>query len=258
LGSPSRGDFELNEARWWSNWALIAWLGSSGYLLTSKDFNEPFFNRACILNCRDVDATVAWAEGRLIARKMSSTITIFASCAKAVKGLEASGYRPADTMTVLLSSDSAKPANRPAQVTINERPAADSWTQAYTRAFYGDQELAPHITPIVARLLNLSAVTLLEAKVGDDTVGVLAIFRTPGLAGVYCVGTIPEHRRKGVAGTLLSRAKAIAGAEGRHLFLQSLASDGTSRYYLQRGFGVLYSKTLLSKEGSYANKKKSV
>jgi GNAT superfamily N-acetyltransferase len=186
---------------------------------------------------------------------MASTITIFASCTKAVEGLEASGYVPADTMTVLLSSDSAKPAS-PTKVTINERPAADSWTRAYVHAFYGDQEFAPHITQIVNRLLKPNAVTLLEAKVGDDTAGVLAIFRTAGLAGVYCVGTIPEHRRKGVAGTLLSRAKAIAGAEGRHLFLQSLASEGTSRYYLQRGFSIVYSKKLLSKENSYANKMK--
>jgi GNAT superfamily N-acetyltransferase len=154
-------------------------------------------------------------------------------------------------MTVLLSSDSESAG--PAQVDINERPAPDNWTRAYLQAFYGDQVLAPHIAPIVARLLKLKAVTLLEARMGDDTAGVLAIFRTAGLAGVYCVGTVPEHRRKGVAGALLSKAKAVAGAEGRHLFLQSLASDGTSRYYLQRGFRVLYSKTLFSKENSNAN-----
>jgi GNAT superfamily N-acetyltransferase len=193
----------------------------------------------------------------LIAHNMGSTITIFASCAEAVRGLEASGYRPADTMTVLLSNDSAKSVFT-GQVTINEKPAPDIWTRAYLEAFYGDQELAPHVTSIVARLLKLKAATLLEARVGDDAAGVLAILRTAGLAGVYCVGTIPEHRRKGVAATLLSRARAIAGAEGRRLFVQSLASDGTSHYYLERGFRVLYSKQLMSKESSYANKKKRV
>jgi GNAT superfamily N-acetyltransferase len=258
LRSPSREALELNEAYWWSNWAHIVWLGSSGYLLTSESFRETFFNRACILNCRGVDATVAWAEGRLMGYDTVSTVTIFDSCTKTARGLQASGYRPVDTMTVLLSSRPAKPASS-VQVTISERPAPDSWTRAYLEAFYGDQELAPHVTPIVARLRTLNAVTLLEAMVGDETAGVLAIFRTEDLAGVYCVGTIPEHRRKGVAGSLLSRAKDITGAEGRHLFLQSLASDVTTRYYLQRGFRVLYSKQLLSKgETSNANKKESV
>jgi len=159
-------------------------------------------------------------------------------------------------MTVLSSDDSSSVGS--GQVTIDERPAADRWARAYVQAFYGDQALAPLVIPVVARLLKLKAATLLEARVGDAVAGVLAIFRTARLAGVYCVGTVPEHRRKGVAGTLLSRAKAMAGTEGRHLFLQSLASDGTSRYYLERGFRVLYSKQLMSKESSYAHEKKEV
>jgi GNAT superfamily N-acetyltransferase len=247
LRSPSRGVLELNEVRWWSNWAHVAWLGSSGYLLTSKSFKETFFNRACILNCRGVDSTVAWAEGRLMAQDTVSTVTIFDSCTKAARGLRASGYRPVDTMTVMLSISPTKPADA-VKIKIKERPAPDSWTRAYLEAFYGDQELAPHVTRIVARLQRLHAVTLLEAIVGDETAGVLAIFRTEGLVGIYCVGTVPEHRRKGVAGTLVSKAVAISRAEGRRLFLQSLASDGTLRYYLERGFKVLYSKKLLLKE----------
>ena len=247
MRSPSREVLELNEARWWSNWAHIAWLGSSGYLLSSESFRETFFNRACSLNCRGVDAMVAWAEGRLMAHDKVSTVTIFDSCTKAARGLGVSGYRHVDTMTVMLSISPANPADT-VQVTVRERPAPDGWTRAYLEAFYGDQELAPHVTPIVARLRKLNAVTLLEAIVGDETAGVLAIFRTEGLAGIYCVGTVPDHRRKGVAATLLSKSAAISKAEGRHLFLQSLASDDTLRYYLERGFRVLYSKKLLSKE----------
>jgi len=93
---------------------------------------------------------------------------------------------------------------------------------------------------------------------GDETAGVLAIFRTEGLAGVYCVGTVPKHRRRGVAGALLSKAEAIAGNEGRRLILQSLASDVSARFYLERGFKALYCKQLLSKENSNAKKKKEV
>ena len=251
MENPSREDTELNEARWWSNWARLTWLDSAGYLLTSGDFGEPFFNRACILNCRGVDATVAWAEERLTAQGTGPIITIFDSCNKAARGLRASGYRRVDRMTVMLSSGQGKSASQ-APVTINGRPAADNWTRAYLEAFYGDKELAPTVTPIVVRLLKLRSVTLLEARTEGETAGVLAIFRTRGLAGVYCVGTIPEHRSKGVASALLSKATAMAAAEGRHLILQALASDVPSSFYLERGFRILYSKQMMSKESSNA------
>ena len=255
MGSPSRRDLELNEARWWSNWARVAWSGSSGYVLTSEDFRETFFNRACILSCTTAGATVAWAEERLAANNVGSTITVLDSCTRAVRRLQATGYRPVDTMTVMLSKGPGESSSQ-ASVTINERPAADRWTQAYLEAFYGEQELAPHVTPIVVRLLRLNAVTLLEARARGETAGVLALFRTRGLAGVYCVGTIPKYRSKGVAGSLLSKAKSIAGVEGRHLVLQALASDVSTRFYLERGFEVMYSKQLLSKESSNAKKNK--
>jgi GNAT superfamily N-acetyltransferase len=257
LGNPSRRDLELNEARWWSSWAHLTRLGSSGYVLTSEDFREPFFNRACILKCRGADATVARAEERLRASNTGSTITIFDSCTEAVRGLRASGYRHVDTMTVMLSNGPGE-ATSPVTVTIKVRPAAARWTRAYLGAFYGDQDLAPRTIPIVTRLLKLRAVTLLEARVGGETAGVLAIFRTSGLAGVYCVGTVPEHRRQGVASTLLYRARAMAAAEGRRLVLQALASDVSARFYLDRGFRVQYSKQLLSKEDSNAKKNKPV
>ena len=44
----------------------------------------------------------------------------------------------------------------------------------------------------------------------------------------------------------------MATAEGWHLVLQALASDGSKRYYIYRGFKALYSKQLLSKVSSNA------
>jgi len=257
LKRPSRRDLELNELRWWSNWARLAWFGSSGYLLTSDELTEPFFNRAGALACAGVNEVAAWAEQKLAARGSDVTITVFDSCHRAASALEASGYKPADTMTVLLSNGPVAAEGTP-QAAIVARPSAESWTRAYLGAFYGDQRLASSVTPIVSRLMKVRAATLLEARVGGEAAGVLAIFRTKGLAGVYCVGTVPEHRRRGVAGSLLARAREIAEAEGRELILQSLASDGSERYYLRRGFVALYSKRLLSKENSNAIKSQRV
>jgi len=247
LNRPDRRDLELNEAGWWSNWARLTWLSPTGYLLSSDDLKEPFFNRAGTLACTGVSRLSAAAEEKLAARGMDSTVTVFDSCVGAAEALEGSGYRTVDTMTVLLSRGPIESPNPP-HTTILTRPSALRWANAYLDAFYGNRKLSSRVTPIINRLLKNRAATLLEARIKGETAGVLAIFRTKGLAGVYCVGTVPRFRRLGVAGVLLSRARAVALAEERNLVLQSLASDGSKQFYLNRGFVPLHSKQLLSKK----------
>jgi len=121
-------------------------------------------------------------------------------------------------------------------------------TAAYLRAFYGSEELTRTVKPIVASLLRDRAVTLLEQKVGGEVAGVLALFRTPGLMGVYCVGTVPEYRKRGVATSLLAKAGRMAASERRALILQSLASEGATQLYLDNGFEMMYEKLILEKE----------
>jgi GNAT superfamily N-acetyltransferase len=255
LKRPSQKGLELNEVRWWSKWAQVNWFGSKGYLLTSQDFREPFFNRAGTFACEGVSETAAWAEKELTSRGMSSTFLAFDSCARAARALEDSGYKPFDTMTVLISNGRVG-GEGAAQAKIIASPSAESWTRAYLAAFYGGQDLAACVTDTVRTLLKARAATLLEARFHDETAGVLAIFRTRGLAGVYCLGTVPEHRRKGVAETLLQRAKEIADEEGRKLILQSLSSEGSEGYYTKRGFVPLYSKRMLRKQNSNAIERK--
>jgi GNAT superfamily N-acetyltransferase len=233
----------------------VDWFGSRGYLLTSKDFLEPFFNRAGTFACTGVSETAAWAEKKLAARRTASTFLAFDSCARAARALEDSGYRTVDTMTILASNGPLSGAGG-ARATIVTPPSAGEWTRAYLEAFYGGQELAPGVAPIVRGLLKARAATLLGASVQGKTAGVLAIFRTEGLAGVYCVGTVPEYRRQGVAETLLHRAKEISDKEGRKLILQSLSSDGSEGYYTRRGFVPVYSKRMLWKQNSNAIQKK--
>jgi GNAT superfamily N-acetyltransferase len=252
---PSRRELELNEVRWWSNWARLRWLGPSAYLLTSDRLREPFFNRAGALACKGVERTVAMAEKWFARLGMGSTFMVFDSCAGAAAALEDSGYRPVDTMAVLLSRGPIADESATG-ISVNSRPSAGSWTRAYLESFYGGQELAPSVAPIVRRLPETRGVTLLEATIDHEAAGVLALFRTEGLAGVYCVGTVPRRRRLGVAATLLARAKEMADAEGRSLVLQSLASDGSERYYLDRGFVNLYTKLMYARESSNAVEKK--
>ena len=101
---------------------------------------------------------------------------------------------------------------------------------------------------IARRLVEKRSTTLLEAKLDGAVAGVMAIFRTPSLAGIYCVGTVPRFRRRGVAGSLLRRASEIATAESRLMMLQTLRSDRVEEFYKKRGFTRLYQKCFMEKE----------
>lgn len=121
------------------------------------------------------------------------------------------------------------------------------WTAAYLRSFYGNEELSERVTPIIARVSHAKSVTLLESRAKGETAAVMALFRTPGVMGAYCVGTVPGHRREGVATGLLAEAAEIAAAEGRPMILQTLESEGALSFYLKRGYEPLYSKLVLEK-----------
>ena len=189
--------------------------------------------------------TVAWAEEIFRSAGADSTLMVFDSCS-AVKGLLESGYRKTDTMSVLRSAAPLRVDEQELEVRVSKDPGA--WTTAYLRSFYGDEGLKRAVRPIVAALQDSRAVTLLEARAGGETAGVLAMFRTQGLLGVYCVGTVPEYRRMGAATALLARTTQVASAERRTVVLQTLESDGALRFYLRRGFEAMYSKLVLARK----------
>ena len=240
MKAPDRRRIELNELHWWSHWATLQWRGE-GHLLSSERLGESFFNRAGSLTCRELAETAAWAEDRLFSRGRGSTFLAFDTC-KGADSLLAEGYRQVDAMTVLHSKGRiVDSGSHDVSVSTKARP----WTAAYLRSFYGGEELTGVVGPIVTSLLQARDATLLEARVGGDTAGVLALFRTPGIAGVYCVGTVPEHRRHGVASSLLAKGRQIADSEGRSLVLQTLESDGALGLYLEKGFEKIYAKRVL-------------
>ena len=242
---PSTRDLELNEVRWWSNWANVRWLNEESYVLTSEAFREPFFNRAGSLSCDGVAKTAVWAERRFGSLGMTSTFMLSDSCVEGERALLRSGYSVVDTMTVLISRGAV--VGREGGWKVTASPSAERWAHAYLMAFYGSAKLASSVIPVGARLQKAEAATLLEARVRGKTAGVLAIFRTRKLAGVYCVGTVQEFRKMGVATALLAKAKEIAESEGRTLILQTLASDEAGIFYAERGFATLYSKKMMQK-----------
>jgi GNAT superfamily N-acetyltransferase len=248
LGEPSGRDLELNEVEWWSHWARLDWLDKSAYALTSRKFREPFFNRAGFLDYRRMERVVASIEAKFRASGVESTILVSDSYADEIDSLRQAGYEVIDSMSVLRLTKPAFETNDSLVVRPVEPTELEDWSRTYLLSFYGRTKLLSSVNEAIRKAYANKGVTLLVGTIHGDFAGVLAVQRSKGLAGVYCVGTVRRFRRTGVAGTLITEANRIAEEEGRGLILQTLESDHAERFYLKGGFRKLYTKRVLSRK----------
>jgi GNAT superfamily N-acetyltransferase len=242
-------DLELNEARWWSHWAEVQWVGKTCYVMLSSRFKEYFFNRAGFLDCDGVGDTVERLEAKFEEAGRPPHFSVQTGCKAIVASLRSRGYSAFDGMSVmeLDGRPSFKRATR-LKLIVGEDVGTIEWTVAYLSSFYGNSLLKKQVADIVERLAKEPSITLFAGEEDGKTVGVLATFRTQKLLGVYCVGTLEEYRGKGVAGSLLHEANRIALEEGRLLILQTLLSDGVEGFYSNGGFRRLYLKHMMRRD----------
>jgi len=248
LTSLSAKELELNEVEWWANWAEVTWFGDNSWLLLSRRFDEFFLNRGGFLECRNAGKTTGQMEKLFAERNLVPHFFVKEACSGLLGSLVSAGYRAVDSMSVMTLERAKFSRIQEVKVASAEAGDLDKWSEVYLNSFYGGLGLKRAVTEIVESLHRMSEVVLLTGKIGGRFAGTMALYRTHALLGVYCVGTLPEFRRRGVATGLLEAAHGIAKSEGRRLILQSILSDGYESFYTNLGFKRLYLKTLLRKE----------
>jgi GNAT superfamily N-acetyltransferase len=242
-------DLELNEVNWWSRWADVHWTGEASYIMLSSEFDEYFFNRAGFVDCPGGTDDILRIEKEFKALAKPTCFSVQEECWEIAAILKSRGYIKFDSMAVMqLDRPDFKTAVGLTVLSGQEISTA-KWAAAYSRSFYGGLGMQESVSLIADRLNMEPSVTLLLGEKDGKTSGVLAAFRTPGLLGVYCVGTLGEHRNMGVAGSLIQEASRLASKEGRLLILQTMASEKAEAFYTRGGFRRLYLKQLVRHGG---------
>jgi ribosomal protein S18 acetylase RimI-like enzyme len=250
LAIPSLRELELNELEWWSNWSEAKLFGPNSFLLVSDRLPEYFFNRAGFLECDGSDsAEIALIEDEFAKRSSPSTFVVPESCQRTIDQLKGSGYSQIDRMAVMaLEEPKFRNVNGVAVEPLVSGNVKD-WCRTYLLSFYGEVSLLPQVSELAMGFVKKPEVRLFAGFIDQQMAGVLATYRTEGLVGVYCVGTLPDFRHRGVAGALLSSASDYAESKGMRLILQTFFSDSMEDYYRARGFRRLYVKDVLQKGG---------
>lgn len=237
---------ELNEVEWWAKWAELEWVGGGCYALFSKKFREPFFNRAGFLEiAQNLEDLVETMEERFAERRVKPRVLVQETPGWRPVGefFARRGYRVVDSMSVMQAGRGALVQNPEVDVEVSTRSLAE-WSRTYLRAFYGRTVLMPAVKSILGKAIVDKRVSLLIARIGRDAVGCGAVYRTEGLLGAYCIGTVPAWRRKNVGSTVLGAIRELARRERRKLILQTMLSDSVEDFYLRNGFNRLYIKSV--------------
>lgn len=243
---------ELNEATWWSKWVETKWVDPESFLLHSRDFPEYFFNRAGFLRCDAASASLSLIEGEFASSGRPAVFFVQDACGELLASMAERGYSEFERMSVMRFDADPAPAGAAVALEKVGPGGAEAWADAFLESFgYGNEAREPALG-VVGRLVRDPAVTLVLAREGGDPAGTVALFRTDGLMGAYCVGTRPRHRRAGVASAMVAEAGRISAAEGRTLILQTLSSDGVEKFYLARGFVREYVKLGVRRERLHA------
>ena len=109
-------------------------------------------------------------------------------------------------------------------------PAWESELIRRERLFSNDKNTALFL----AREKNEAAGCMLLHKIPDDFVG------------IYCLGTLPKMRNRGIAKLLMKTAEGYASRIGsKYLTLQTVASDGVTPMYEKMGFKVEFERDVL-------------
>lgn len=228
-------EIEKNEFEFWSFWTEKVKSGKNFYAISSEYFREWFFNRVFYLDC---NLSMSGSEAVSFFGKSYgvSSFSVFDFCKQ-------QGKRLLDVMHVF--RDEGKNKEKKDEVGLMNEKVED-WSKVYLLSFYGNEEFVEKTVKSITKALSSGRVQLIGYRKNSKIVGVSAIYESESYIGMYCVGTLREYRRMGVASEMIYFARKYSDERGKDLVLQTLESDGLVEFYSSRGFKELYKKRIYS------------
>ena len=134
------------------------------------------------------------------------------------------------TDVLVADADTALARTRPGDVTVKSRADA-GWVEAWT-ACEGRPDAREHADEVLGRIEPPTAFAI----AGDgDGVGLAVCER--GWAGLFCVATAPEARRRGIARTVVHALTGWAKSHGAQRIYLQVESDNTAAHALYASVG---------------------
>jgi ribosomal protein S18 acetylase RimI-like enzyme len=123
----------------------------------------------------------------------------------------------------------------------------NKWIDTYSKAFLSF-DTKDEVCKILTRRAN--EMILILAYSNTSTImpaGCCILFEKFGLMGLFCLGTIPNLRNRGVGSELLNTAVIYSkGRNVRSLVLQTLSEENHEKFFLDNGFNIISERVVFS------------
>ena len=114
------------------------------------------------------------------------------------------------------------------------------WTEIFCKS-YDCLDLTDEVNSIVRNSIS-DVVYLVDS---DYNASCVALYEKNSMLGLYCLGTIPEYRKKGLAKSLINYAlNQVRDKNLDFLMLETYARDNLLKFYSNLGFEQVYEKKI--------------
>ena len=256
LGLTTRDLIEENESEFSSLWAQRFKEIECADFYVNADFpGDYFFNKTKIVSpCSNTHLLIMQAK-RIF---FSNNLDCFIHSHEGLEFentnniLEEAGFSCVDTMlifstgqdTLHITESKSRYETDLVQIITVDKESVSIWVDVFCKAFNAEDWYS-QIYNVTAT--NYSRFNLQLLMIRSDSVFVPAactlLFCHKKVLGLYCLGTLPKFRRKGLASQILKSSILTARDKGMKLFFaQSFRNDGYATMYNKAGLDMEYKR----------------
>lgn len=236
-------------------------LEKSGYILyyNAKFSEDPVFNHILLKesilanDCTESSSILADASDAASQLSIRSTLFVedfWKNSARIQQIAVASDFRVVEQMNILSKTVEKQAVESSySSITVEETADVPTWNEVFKRSYQIPDTWNEELISRENSLVREHNAMLIISKFEAMPVGcVLLKEEPPRVLGIYCVGTLPEMRSRGIARSMLSYSEALAARNGcKILTLQTITSDNVTSMYLKMGYKQQYRRNVLEK-----------
>jgi GNAT superfamily N-acetyltransferase len=227
-------EVEENDLGFTRLWSHATNLECGTIFFNSELSNDIFFDKLTNITCTSESMI---DEALVLFHKHNTTPFVYSlNYPKLEALLQKRNFTHCDTQYVLKKNDAS-------QETSNVYRIANDDSMLWSKTFCNAYDCYEWITPVDKIVKN--SLSLIEYYVDESISSCMALYEKNSILGLYCLGTIPNMRKKGIAESLINFAQnEVNRRKLKFLMLETYQKDDLLDFYFKLGFQEIYKKNI--------------